>query len=136
MRMPSFRRIFSSDFDDQYKGLLDKLSGTINSGIEALYDALNNKLTFQDNFAATVAEFTVTVDSNGTPTGTSSFKLSNTQKVQGVFVIAAQDTSNTSLYPPGAVFVTGTPSSNSFIINNIRGLTAGREYRIKVIALN
>lgn len=134
--MPSFRRIFSSDFDDQYKGLLDKLSGTINSGIEALYDALNNKLTFQDNFAATVAEFTVTVDSNGTPTGTSSFKLSNTQKVQGVFVIAAQDTSNTSLYPPGAVFVTGTPSSNSFIINNIRGLTAGREYRIKVIALN
>lgn len=136
MRLPSFRRVFSNDFDGQYKELLDKLSGTINSGIEVLYDALNNKLTFRDNFASTVVEFTVIVDSTGTPTGTTSFRLANTLKVEGIFVISAVDTSNSTLYPPGAVFVSGTPSNNSYIINNIRGLTAGREYRIKVIALN
>lgn len=136
MKLPSFRRIFSNDFDGQYKQLLDKLSGTINSGIEVLYEALNNKLTFTDNFACTVAEFTVTVDANGSPTGTASFRLSNTLKIEGLFVISASDTANTSLYPPGAVFVSGTPSGTSYIINNIRGLTPGREYRIKVIALN
>lgn len=136
MKLPSFRRIFSTDFDDQYKGLLDKLSGTINTGIEALYDALNNKLTFKDNFAATIAEIVTTVDSNGTPTGSTSFKLSNTLKVEGILVISAVDTKNTTIYPPGAVFVSGVPSGNSFIINNIRGLTAGREYRLKLIALN
>ncbi len=136
MRLPSFRRIFSTDFEDEYKGLLDKLSGTINTGIEALYDALNNKLTFSDNFACTVAEFSVIVDNNGTPTGSTSFRLANTSKVQGLFVISAVDTANSSLYPPGAVFVSGTPSTSSYIINNIRGLTAGRKYTIKVIALN
>jgi len=136
MRLPSFRRVFSTDFESEYKGLLDKLSGTINTGIETLYDALNNKLTFKDNFAATVAEFNVTVDSNGTPTGTSSFRLSNSLKVEGLLVISAVDVANSALYPPGAVMVNGTPSNNSFIINNIRGLTAGRQYRIKVIALN
>lgn len=136
MRLPNFRRVFSTDFEDQYKGLLDKLSGTINSGIEALYDALNNKLTFNDNFAATVAEFSVTVDANGTPNGSVSFRLSNTLKVQGIFVISAIDAGNSALYPPGAVFVSGTPSSNSYIINNIRGLTPGRKYTLKVIALN
>lgn len=136
MKLPNFRRIFSNDFDGQYKQLLDKLSGTINSGIEVLYEALNNKLTFKDNFAATVAEFSVTVDDTGTPTGSTSFRLSNSLKVEGLFVISAVDAQNSTLYPPGAVSVSGTPSNTSYIINNIRGLTPGRKYTIKVIALN
>lgn len=136
MRLPNYRRVFSNDFESQFKELLDKLSGTLNSGIEVLYEALNNKLTFRDNFAATVAEFTVIVDSNGIPNGTTSFKLSNSLKIEGLFVIAATDTSNSTLYPPGAVFVSGNPSNTSYIISNIRGLTPGREYRIKVVVLN
>jgi len=136
MRLPNYRRIFSNDFDSQFKELLDKLSGTLNSGIEVIYEALNNKLTFRDNFAATVAEFTVTVDNNGIPTGTTSFKLSNSLKIEGLFVISATDTSNATLYPPGSVFVSGNPSNTSYIISNIRGLTPGREYRIKVVVLN
>lgn len=136
MRLPSFRRLFSNDFDDQYKQLLDKLSGTVNTGIEVLYNALNNNLTFKDNMASTVAEFTVKVDSSGTPIGGASFKLSNTQKVEGLFVINATDLTEVGSYPPGAVFVSYTPNSDNIVINNIRGLKANNQYRIKVIALN
>lgn len=135
MKLPSFRRLFSNDFEGQYKDLLDKLSGTINTGIETLYEALNNKITFSDNIACTIGEFTVTVDSTGKPVGGSSFRLNNTLKVEGLFVISATD--NTSgAYPPGAVFVSFTQSGQSVIINNIRGLTAGSSYTLKVIALN
>lgn len=136
MKLPSFRRIFSEDFDQQYKQLLDKLSGTINTGVEVLYNALNNNLTFSDNFACTVADVTVSVDSNGTPTGTASFRLSNTLKVQGLFVISATDNTQTGVYPPGAVFISFTQSGQSITINNIRGLTPGHQYTIRVIALN
>jgi hypothetical protein len=136
MKLPNYRRIFSSDFDAQYKELLDKLSGTINSGVEVLYEALNGRLNFSDNFAATVTSFSVTVDSNGTPTGTTSFKLANTQKVTGLLIASCTDDNSSVLYPPGAPFISFTQSAQSITVNNIRGLTAGRSYTIGVIALN
>ena len=136
MRLPSFRRVFSEDFDSQYKQLLDKLSGTINTGIEVLYNALNNNITFKDNIACTITEFSVKVDSSGTPVGGASFRLSNTLKIEGLFVISATDTTSAGSYPPGAVFISFTQSNQSVTINNIRGLTPGNNYTIKVIALN
>lgn len=136
MRLPNFRRLFSSDFKAEYKELIDTLSGTINSGVEVLYEALNNKLTFSENFAATVATFSVIVDSNGTPTGTTSIRLSNTLKVEGLLVIGVTDTTDATSYPTGAPLVSFTQSSQSLIINNVKGLIAGHSYSIKVIALN
>lgn len=136
MRLPSFRRLYSSDFDGQYKSLLDKLSGTINTGIEVLYNALNNNITFSDNIACTVATVNATVDTNGTPTGNVSFKLSNNLTVIGVFVINAIDLTSSGSFPPGAVSCSFTPNSNNLVITNIRGLTANHQYKLTIIALN
>lgn len=136
MRLPSFRRLFSTDYDQQYKDLLDGLSGTINSGIEVIYEALNNRLTFSENFAATIGEFNVKVDENGTPQGLTSFKLNNTLKVIGLFVIYATDNTSVGSYPPGAIFVSFTQKDQIMTINNVRGLTPGNIYTIRVVALN
>lgn len=136
MKLPGYRRLFSEDFDAQYKGLLDRLSGALNSGVEVLYQALNNGLTFSDNMAATIGEFTIKVDANGNPVSTTSFKLNNTQKVIGLFPISISNLTQPGAYPPGGVTVSFSPNSDQMIITNVTGLTAGNQYRIRVIALN
>jgi hypothetical protein len=142
VKLPSFRRIYSGDFNSQYKGLLDQLSGTINTGIEALYQVLNNNVSFSDNIACTVATVNVTVDSKGNTVGNCTFKLSNTQPIIGVFPIMCKNNTNTSAAPVGGIFITyttssnATTSSNSVVVTNVTGLTAGNQYSITMIALN
>lgn len=136
MKLPNFRRLFSKDYPQESQGLIETLSGSLNYGIEVLYSALNNNITLRDNIACTVAEFTVSVDSNGNPKGSVSFKLNSNVKVEGLMVISALNTTNPANYPPGAVFVNYTGNSDSIIINNIKGLEANVTYRIKVVAFN
>jgi hypothetical protein len=139
LKIPGFRRLYSGDFDPQYRGLLDKLSGTINTGIEVLYRVLNNNITFADNMAATIADVAVQVDASGAVIGTTSFKLNNTMQVQGVIVTMV--TNNTDNTPPiGGVFATfttnNTNNNNNLVITNVTGLAVNKKYTLRVIALN
>jgi len=136
MKLPNFRRIFSNDFKEEYKELLDGLSGTVNTGIEVLYNALNNNLTFKDNFAATVAEVSIRTDASGTPIGGATFRLSNSLKVEGLIVISAINSGNASIYPTGGVFLSFLQSNQTVSITNATGLVPGQTYTVKVIALN
>lgn len=136
MRLPNFRRLLSQDYQADFKGLIDTLSGSLNYGIEVLYSALNNNISLKDNIACTVAEFNVEVTADGTPKSTTSFKLKSTQKVEGLIVISAINTADSTIYPPGAVFVNYTGNSDTVIINNIKGLSTNVQYRIKAVAFN
>ena len=49
MKLPLFRRLFKTDFKQEFQELVDQLSVSINVGIENLYDALNRKLSLRDN---------------------------------------------------------------------------------------
>lgn len=136
MKLPSFRRLFAQDYGQEFKDLVDKLSGSLNYGIEVLYNALNNNITLSDNIACTVAEVVVEVNTLGNPKSSISFKLRNNQKVEGLIVLSCVNLSNTAIYPPGAVFVNFTNNSDTIIINNIKGLDANVQYRIKLVAFN
>lgn len=137
MKLPNFRRIFKGDYQAEFQGLVEQLSVTINNGFEVIYEALNNKISLRDNIACTVGEFLVEVNDSGTPKNSITVKLrSSNERVEGVMVISATNTSNASTYPPGAVFVSYTPNSDFITINNIKGLTANVQYRIKVVIFN
>ena len=136
MKIPSFRRLYSSDYNATYKQLLDTLSGTINTGIETLYSALNNNLTLSDNLACTVGNVTVTVDSTGTPVSTTSVKLSNTLTIQGVVPLQVVDNTNSSNYPAGGVTISYSVNGQSINITNITGLIVGHSYNIRMVVFN
>lgn len=135
MRLPSFRRLVSSDYEKQYQKLIDKLSAPLNYGIEVLYDALNKQLTIRDNFNATVKDVLVTVDDTGKPQQSTAIGISISGKVDGVLVIGATNQVNSTTYPTTGVFISGTQSNNTFVINNVTGLQANQQYSLRVVVL-
>jgi len=134
MKLPSFKRLFSSDFPSQFKQLIDTLSVSLNTGIEVLYDALNNRITLRENISCTVKDVTALVDANGKPTQTINMKLDTTNKVDGCIVISAINQNNPAIYPSGAVFISFAQSSNILNITNITGLQAGQSYSLRIVA--
>lgn len=134
MRLPLFKRIFKSDYTPEQQGLIEKLSSSINIGMELIYDALNKKLTLIDNIASTVRDVVITSNVSGVPLTTTQFSLDLTTQVMGVQVIRAENLTNSSIYPSSGVFITYSQSGNNIIINHITGLQANNQYRLKVIA--
>lgn len=135
MRLQNFKRLFKGDFPVQFQDLVDRLSYTINHGFELLFDALNNKLTFRDNFLATVKDVEVELDATGAPKKQTSMSLNFTNRVDGCFVIRAENLTNTGTYPTGAIFITFTQNENGIIFNNITGLQSDNVYKLRVVAL-
>jgi len=113
------------------------LAVSVNYGFDTLYDALNQKLTFTENFLATIAEFNVAVDSTGKPTQSTQFKLTTNQNtVQGLLVLSCVGANNQNDLPLSGIFVSFTKNENSIKINNIKGLNPGTLYTLKVLALS
>lgn len=137
MKLPSFRRIITTDFDKEFQKLVEDLGSTINDSFNTIYSALNKRLTFNDNIMCTVREITVTVDSSGNPTSASSFTLDVPNvPVSGVIVLNASNLTNSAIYPVSQPCISFVQVSNSIRIINITGLQANNLYRIKLIALN
>jgi hypothetical protein len=113
---------------------VSQLSLSLNNGVRVLYTALNNGLTFDDNFLGTQTDVTLTVDANGKPTQTAAFKLDSTANVNFVTVGLATNNTKSGTYPTGGIFVSGTQASNIYTINNVTGLTAGQSWTIRVRA--
>lgn len=135
MLLPSFKRLYSSDFPATYKQLVDKLSSTLNYGVEVLYDALNNGLTFQDNFLGTSTSVTLMTDATGAPQQTAQFTLNQANQVSGIIVLNAVNQANPTTYPTGAPFVFGTQSGTTYTINNVTGLQPNTSYTLTLFAV-
>jgi len=138
MKLPSFKRLFKGDFKPDDQELVDKMSYTINSGLETLYEALNKRLTFDENFNSSQHTITVTVDANGTPSQRTSVTTTLQGVVAGIIVTKAiNSTSFTSgaVYPASTPFISYTQSNQQVTINNIKGLTAGIPWTLSFIVL-
>jgi hypothetical protein len=136
MKLSSYRRLYDQDFDPEYKKLIEQLGIIINTSFEELYDALNNKLTFTENFNVTIIDVNITVDSSGNPKNNTQFKLRSGQTTfDGIFAIGAKGTKDPSVIPSGGIFINAIKHNNNIIIKNIKGLQADTPYTVKVVAL-
>ena len=135
-KLSSYRRIIEQDYDASYKSLITGLGTTVNSSFEELYNAFNNNITFGENIDCTIATFNVTVDVNGIPANSTSFKLLNGQNtVQGLWTIDASGAKDPTLLPIAGVFVSYVRNDNSIVIKNVKGLIPNYAYTLKVLVI-
>lgn len=136
MKLQNYKRIISTDFEEDEQKLVEKLGRNLNDGIDNLYFALNNKLTFEDNFFATVKDVEVTVDSNGVPVVRTAVLLSNTNPVKGTLVISTVNKTNATSYPTSAPFISFSQNGATLFIDNITGLKPNERFVVRFIAFN
>lgn len=134
MKLPSFRRLIKSDYKEEYQGLIETLSFSLNNGIEVLYQTLNKAVSLRDNVACTVKDIDVQVDSSGIPIGSLRFSLDNTNRILGLFVLNAINTKNPSVLPTSGVFVSFSQENKTVIINNIKGLPSNQQFTLTIVA--
>lgn len=134
MKLPNFRRLFKTDFKQEFQELIDQLSVSINIGIENLYEALNKRLTFRDNFSCTVRDITVTVDASGKPKNNLVFQMDVSGRVDGLIVLYAVNNTNAARYVDSGVHISWVQTQNGINISNIKGLYADDEYTLRVVA--
>jgi hypothetical protein len=134
-KLATYKRIITSDFDNDSQPLVEQIAFPINDGFNALYFAVDGRLSLKDNIYCTVKDIEITVNAAGNPTSTTSFTLDRTNvQVLGCQVLAASNQTNSAVYPTGQPFISFTQNSSSVIINNITGLQANQRYKIRVVA--
>lgn len=140
MILPNYRRINIVDYTADQQALVEKLASSLNIGVDNVYLALTNRLTFSDNFSATQKTFNITVDANGNPAQSISFLLNsanNTQpRVSGTLVISAINNTVSNVYPTATPFISYTQNGNTININNIAGLPANNNFSVTLIVFH
>lgn len=134
MKLQSFRRLFKGDFPKEEQGLVERLSASINNGIEILYTALNKNISMIDNFYGTYKELSYIPTSTGTPETPAGFQMDINARVLGLQVIRVENITNPNAFPTGGVFITFSQNGTQVDINHVTGLISGNEYKIRVFA--
>lgn len=133
MKLPGFKRLNKNDYAKEFKDLVDRLSVSLNIGIETLYTLANNNISLADNTLCDIKEFTVSVDSSGIPKSSLSIPLSKVTKVIGTEVIFGQNQTNSNIYATGQPFITYTQNGSSLTINQIAGLPADNVFLLRTV---
>jgi hypothetical protein len=136
MKLPSFKRLFVTDFDEEYQTLINKLVPVINDGFENVYNALSKRLTLGDNFSSTIRDVPVRVNASGTPLSQVFIKLDTQLPVLGITVINARNLTNSSTYPTSQPFISWVITNNGLQVLNVTGLQDSHDYVLRVVIWN
>lgn len=132
--LPSLKRVNTKDFPVDDQKLIEQLGGIINDSMQPVYDALNQKLTFSDNFLGSIKDVELTVAASGVPVNPTVLNTGVSQ-TKGVIVIKATNLSNNASFPTGAPFVSFNIVNNGIQITHVSGLIAGNRYSLRVLTL-
>jgi hypothetical protein len=136
MKLPSFRRILKTDYAEEYRGLIETLSFSINNGIEVIYQAFNKAISLRENIACTVKDIDVVVDSTGAPKTKLVFSLDTSNRILGVIVLNALNTKTPTILPTSGVFISFTQENKNIIVNSIKGLPADQPFTLTIVAFD
>ena len=133
MKIQSFKRIFKSDYDQEDQSLVEKLSYSINTGIEVINNALNRNISLADNILCSIRDVDVQVDANGYPISLTTYSLDFKGSIQGVIVIRADNLTNSAIYPTSSPFINFTQNTNGVKIDHVTGLIPNNIYRLRIV---
>ena len=127
-QLPEIKRLHRQDFPDQ-TSWIDGLLAPLNRFFDSVYTALNRGLTFRDNMVAQVKELEFRETS-----GTYPIRFAWNLKSQPTDLIVTRVVTVSGSGPSGAVWANWSYNGSAVEIEDITGLTADDEYKIRVIA--
>jgi hypothetical protein len=132
--LANLKRIYYTDYEQQYQKLVEQLSYTINTTFESIIQTLNKNVSLRDNLLASVRDITFAVDATGTPTSPAAFSIDNSNSLDGTMVIRATSSAKTVVYPTGGIFISYLQNGTKVTITNITGLPANVQFTIRIVA--
>lgn len=136
MKLPNYKRIITSDFEEEDQEMIEQLGRSVNDAFNQVYFTLNGRVDLANNLFCTVRVVDVVVDSTGAPVSRTTVSLNNTQPVIGCIVLQAVNQTNSNIYPTGAPFISFTQLDQALLINNITGLQPNMRYTLRIVAFN
>lgn len=135
MKVPSFKRLNKLDYPADQQPFIEKISFVINNSFDIIYEALNKKLTVRENFAGTLRDVAVRVDSDGFPVNNVGMSLdTGSNRVQYLDVALVTNADETDVYPTAKPYISFTQTQTGLIFNHIAGLPAGTNFILKIFA--
>jgi hypothetical protein len=131
MKIPSLKRILREDLKDA-PTWIDGVINPVNSFMEYMYQAMNKNISYFDNVACSIREFTYVTPSTY-PT-MDDVEFQSLLKVKATDVRLMQIYDKETFLPPTAtaVYIPWTENNGSIIIKSIPGLTASKSYLIRI----
>lgn len=134
MKLPNNLRINKTDYPEESRDIVDKLAASLNPSIDALFNLGNNRVSLKDNVFCVVNNVTVTVDDTGAPTTSTGISIGSTVKtVLGSTVLAAQNQTNSNVYPTAQPFISFTQNGSTFVLNNVAGLPTNNKFTLTIV---
>lgn len=124
------KRISGELLSNELRPAVDSVGSSLNSFIEETYIAIMGNLGVTSNLNMEFKTITITVDANGIPITTTSFKSNLKSKIIGCIVIRSLNS-----YPINQPFINFSENSGVATINQVSGLTANTQYQLVILTI-
>ncbi len=130
MKLPQFTKLRKEDLGADIPGWFDRVIYTFNKLADAVYDGMNSGLTVGENMKGQVLSLKI-------GTGDLPYKTSVKYAITDMWISAIREISGSRVDFTSPVWVDWVydASNSNVIVYNISGLTAGKQYAIRMIAL-
>lgn len=133
MRLPNYKRVLTTDFDQENQDLVEQLGESLNPGIESLYQALNKRLTIGDNFQATENDVILSVFSNGNVRNETFVNIDFGTTVRTVSIGKLENLTTPGIWPTSAPYIFWENTPTGIKVLNVTGLTPGISYKLRLV---
>ena len=130
MKIPSLKRILKEDLKEA-EAWVDVIINPVNSFMEYTYQAMNKNISYADNIACSIREFTYITPSTYPTMDDVEFLSGIKVKATDVRLMQIYDKA-TYLPPTSAVFIPWIEVNGSIIIKAIPGLLASKSYLVRI----
>jgi len=133
MKIQSFKRIVKENLPEESQELAETIGSSVNIFAEDLLNALNKKLSVDDNLSMEYKELEFSVKPNGEPVNLLQYPSSLQDKIRAVSVVRVENLTNVSLFLLSAPFASFSASGRLITITHITGLIPNNRYKVTLL---
>jgi hypothetical protein len=131
--LPTVKSIRREDIGPEAPAWVDNLLGPLTTFMEAIYSALNRQLTFQENIACTIRDFSFTTSSTYNTGDFTAINFPSGLRTKPIGCMILQITNANASVITSAVSLSWEDLSGNIKINYVSGLANSNQYNMRLL---